>query len=40
MVDSNGAPRHDPEVRALVIVVRDALVYVVRWLERRYGLAK
>ena len=30
----------DPEVRALVRVIRDALVYIVRWLENRYGIAK
>ena len=38
MVQQTGG--QDPEFLALVRATRDYLVYVLRWLERRYRLVK
>ena len=29
---------HEDDVRAFMLVVRDALYMVIRWIEKRYGL--
>ena len=33
-----GMSDRDDDLRGFLLVVRDALLMVVRWIERRYGL--
>jgi hypothetical protein len=38
-MQATNAKEVDLEVRALMVVVIRTLKYVIRWLERRYGVA-
>jgi hypothetical protein len=35
-MSEKSSPVVDPEVRALIIVVCRTLIYIVKWLKRRY----